>query len=369
MSKSTLLSSGNDQTDIQYLTGFSAPDDFLLLSEKGEITMLVSPLEAGRAKETVPTATVLSPKDLVMPPKEAGSPCAWALALLKHRRVNSVVVSSRFPASIADRLRSEGKKVLVSTKPLFPQRAIKTKTEIKAIKASQEAAVAGMQKAISIIRQAGIKKTGELTFGGLIVDSDLIRRHIDEVLLNHNCAANETIVACGPDTANPHEKGHGPLRIGEPIIIDIFPRHRESGYWGDLTRTIVKGHPKDGVAEMFLAVKQSQELALSLVKPGAKGEQIHRQVENFLARAGFPTEWGEKPKGFFHGTGHSVGLDIHESPGISRARSVLKTGNVITIEPGLYYPDKGGVRIEDTVEITTSGWRYLCPCEKDLLAI
>ena len=187
------------------------------------------------------------------------------------------------------------------------------------------------------------------------------------VALEHNCIARDTIVACGEEGADPHKQGQGPLRAHAPIVIDIFPQNMQHGYWGDITRTIVRGTASRKVRAMYHAVRAAQQRALAYVKPGVKASSVHRcAVEEFTKR-GFRTSYdGTRPVGYIHGTGHGVGLEIHEAQGNSTNEQRHKSGNVITIEPGLYYPEYGGMRIEDTIVVTPRGWQYLVPCEKKL---
>lgn len=200
---------------------------------------------------------------------------------------------------------------------------------------------------------------------GKLLTSERVREIIETSLLNNHCGTFDTIVAGGNQATDPHETGHGPLRADRPIIIDIFPYHREHGYYGDITRTVIKLPPTQEQRKLYRTVLSAQRMALDMVKPGIKGSSIHARVVEFFKASGYRT--GVKngnPEGFFHGTGHGVGLDIHESPSVSTRPDVLRQGHVITIEPGLYYPGLGGVRIEDTVVVTAAGYDMLAGCSK-----
>ena len=143
-------------------------------------------------------------------------------------------------------------------------------------------------------------------------------------------------------------------------MLDIFPRDLTDGYWGDLTRTVVKGQPPPMLVKMYEAVKEAQAAALAAVRARARCKSAHDAACRVFQRHGFQTDIsGAQPRGFIHSTGHGVGLEVHEAPSISSRPGCFQAGNVITIEPGLYYPEIGGVRIEDTVEVARGGWRAI----------
>jgi len=170
-------------------------------------------------------------------------------------------------------------------------------------------------------------------------------------------------VAGGQQACDPHERGSGPLKANELIILDVFPRDVRTGYYGDLTRTVVRGKASDAQRKLWAMVKKGQELAISGMKPGVKGIELHEEIKALFKEEGYPTEQKDgRWQGFFHGTGHGLGLDLHESPRIAHA--TLTEGHVFTVEPGLYYPEIGGVRHEDVVVIEASGARVLTHLDK-----
>jgi Xaa-Pro aminopeptidase len=198
---------------------------------------------------------------------------------------------------------------------------------------------------------------------------------IDRVLADFKCESPEGhIVAGGVQSSAPHEKGTGQLKRGEPIVIDIYPRSTASGYFADMSRTVCLGEPSPELEKMYEAVREAQNRALSLVKPGARGGDIQEAVEKYFIEQGFKTSGKREEKGgfpfkegFVHGVGHGVGLKIHEAPHLGRgSKDVLKEGDVITIEPGLYYEAIGGVRLEDMVLVTKDGYQNLTNFPKEL---
>ncbi len=164
--------------------------------------------------------------------------------------------------------------------------------------------------------------------------------------------------------------GSGPLRANEPIIFDVCPRDEQTGYYADISTNIVKGRASGQLRKMYRAVASAQKLVFKSARNGARGDVIHRNVMKHLTSLGFKTgKTKGKMRGFFHGTGHGVGLDVHEPPRISKARCTLKTGNIVTVEPGLYYPGVGGVRLEDMILITDNGCVNLTKFPKVLESI
>ena len=249
-----------------------------------------------------------------------------------------------------------------------PQREIKNPDEMKAVQLSQHAAVASMKAAIQQIASSKISSDGSLRVGKTRLTSELVRATINHTLLDHECVAEETIVAGGPLSADPHERGSGPLFAAQPIVIDIFPRSGKSGIWGDITRTVCRGPAPAALKKQYNAVKAAQAAQLKALKSGVNADRIHKIGSDLMEARGFKTGIIDHiPQGFIHGTGHGVGLEIHEAPRVSLAnKGKLRAGHIVTIEPGLYYPEIGGVRIEDTVAITKDGYKMLCPCPKKL---
>jgi Xaa-Pro aminopeptidase len=187
---------------------------------------------------------------------------------------------------------------------------------------------------------------------------------IDHRLLDFGCETEEVIVSCGKDTANPHGTTSGPLRANEPIILDIFPRSKKKRYFADMTRTVIHGEASKELIKMYEAVRTAQEKAIGMIKSGISASSVHNAVCETFEKLGYDTYKSGSKVGFIHSTGHGVGLDVHELPSIGESDVLLETGNVITIEPGLYYPETGGIRLEDMVLVTENGCENLTSLEK-----
>ena len=236
----------------------------------------------------------------------------------------------------------------------------KSVEKIEAIKETQVATEAAMQAVIDYLKSSDQPS------------SEVAHEIIDSVLAEHNCESPEGhIVASGKQSAEPHEHGRGLIGKGEPVVIDIFPRSKDTEYFADMSRTVCVGKPSSELQKMYDTVLAVQEMAISMVKPGVKCVDIQVAAENFFQEAGFETSGVGKEfkyaEGFVHSIGHGVGKDIHEEPFLTKKSDlVLKEGDVITIEPGLYYKDIGGIRLEDLILVTADGYENLTNFPKKL---
>ncbi|HET7876359.1 MAG TPA: Xaa-Pro peptidase family protein, partial [Methylomirabilota bacterium] len=200
---------------------------------------------------------------------------------------------------------------------------------------------------------------------GRPLTSEDLKKVVNVSLMENDCIAQHTIIACGEQGVDPHNQGSGPIRPHQGIILDIFPRSSRTRYFADMTRTVVKGRASEELKRMYDAVLAAQLRGIELIRDGASGAAVHGEVAKTLEARGYETGVAEgRNQGFFHGTGHGVGLDIHELPRVSRVDYELKAGHVVTVEPGLYYSGRGAVRIEDMVLVTQGGGRNLTRAAK-----
>jgi len=359
-----LIQSSETAADLQKLCGTQLPEVAVFIKKSRGATLIVSEMESNRLRRSVnKNITVIYPENIGSGWKKG--PADWIQRTVTEKELT---VTPDFPLGLAEELKTSGYKLILSKKAPCPIREIKTGDEIEAVRQSQRAADAAMRKAIGQIASAAIGRDQKLRMGKSILTSEAVRATIGHTLLDHDCIAAETIVACGPASADPHERGEGPLLAGHPIVIDIFPRSGKTGYWGDITRTVCRGPAPAELKKQYNAVKAAQAAQLKAVKAGVWADTIHKIGADLMKSRGFKTETvNDSPQGFIHGTGHGVGLEIHEAPRISAANhQKLRAGHIITIEPGLYYPNIGGVRIEDTILVTRDGYKMLAPCEKKL---
>ena len=368
----TLLMVGTSEksADLYYATRFRAPDDVIFIWTQNEKILLVNSLEFDRACEEADVDRVLQYKDYENKVRSRGeeNPTQENVitALLEELKTKTIHVAEAFPIGLGDALRSMGKDIRVVSNPLFPKREIKTSSEVEYIRDSQKAAELGMTAALDLLHESEIQEE-RLLIDGKILTSERLRRAINVALMDIEYVSNRTIVACGEQGCDPHQEGHGPLLANQPIIIDIFPFHNQHGYFGDITRTVVKGEASKKVKALYATVLEAQKIALSSIKHGAKGDEIHSSVQRFFSSNGYHTGLQEGfIQGFFHGTGHGLGLEIHESPRISQQKDILRSGQVVTVEPGLYYRGIGGIRIEDTVVVRSNDCENLTSFPKKL---
>jgi Xaa-Pro aminopeptidase len=368
---------GTDSTQ-QYLSGFDAPDPFTTVYTPETTAILVSTLEFGRAKSESRADDVsrLAAYDYRSLAAEHGGSEAKArvvTAWLDDLGVDSVATPDRFPLGPADRLRERDVTLRPDADDVVTEiRSRKRPKELEHVRAAQRANEAAMRTAEALLREASIDAPDDsngdpdsdvdvLSHDGTVLTSERVKTEIEATLLEDGCGLDETIVACGAAAADPHDRGSGPLRPDEPIIVDIFPRSKTTGYHADMTRTFVVGDPDPTVDEWFDLTHEALEAALDAIEPGVTGATVHDAVCDVYEDAGLPTLRSDPATetGFIHSTGHGVGLDVHELPRLSPDGEELRPGNVVTVEPGLYDPSVGGVRIEDLVVVTDDGYENL----------
>jgi len=349
--------------DMRYLTHFTTSDPFVYFRRQGEKgTIIISQMEVGRASREGTTA-VMTRAEAGLPEiiKKEKDPNRATALMIAGQAGKKVLVPPNFPVALANAL-GEFCSVTVDTGTVLSMRAKKTGPEIKCMKTVQDVTQNAMGRAVSLMRCAKVKK-GILHLDGKPLTSEHIKYTMHCMLLEHGCCAEDTIVSCGEDTAIPHMTGTGPLRADEPIIIDLFPVHEKSGYYADMTRTFVKGEPSQEILDMYTALREAKQLAISRVKSGVSGADLYLLVVDFFKERGYDSD----TRGFVHNLGHGVGLQVHELPTVGPSGKSLITGNVITIEPGLYYPKIGGVRLEDVGAVTTKGFDNFTVFPEDLV--
>ena len=358
--------------DILWRTGFKAPDPFVLVETDGRVYLLVSPLELERAaKEAKYGVEVVNYYDYIS--KSRG----YLINFLKKHDVGKVVVPDTFPCELCNAL-LKSFKVAYAKPPFYPGRAIKTDWEIAEIEKAQIAVEKAVEKAIDFLRVCKISgdKIVYVYQVERIVTSERLRNIINDELYRQEYLGIDTIVSCDVQTADPHCAGSGHLQAHQPIVIDVFPLSMKTHYYADMTRTVFKGQPSSELIKMYYHVRFAQEAGIKMVKVGVDGKNIYDWTLQYFESQKYPTDFKKRPmEGFFHSVGHGVGIDLHELPSIASSHDILQEGNVVTVEPGLYYSQArdhipvGGIRIEDMVLVTKNGCRNLTKFPKDLESV
>jgi Xaa-Pro aminopeptidase len=365
-----LYAASETDADILHPTGFFAPDAFLFV-QKGRTRILVmSDLERDRAKNQATVDRVLS-WTRVARTVEAGGGKATAAAViaqvLRDLRLKRVEVPRRFPLGLAMDLDSLGVRLDLVDDPFWPERETKRPDEVRAVTDALRAAEAGLESGLQALRACRVGRDGWLRRDGRKFTAEDLRAAVNTRIMAEGCVPAHTICAPGDQAVDPHEEGHGPIRAHTPVVMDIFPRSERTGYFGDLTRTVVRGRASERLKEVYALVHEGVRLGHRRIHDGADGQAIHREIQALFDARGYRTGVKQgRMQGFFHGTGHGLGLEIHEAPSISTRPSTLRAGHTVTVEPGLYYLGLGGVRIEDVALVTARGSRCLTRVPKFL---
>lgn len=369
--------------DSFYASRMDVPDPYLWYQDtKGRTHMVMSPLEVDRARRQARVDSIIAMADIVEDLQKQGKPADLVSQMhwvVERDGPDVVEVPAQFPLSLAEALRERGVKLRVAAGSFFPRRAVKTPEEVAQIRAAQQLNEQAFKRAFAVLAEATIGNDQLLYWQHEVLTAEILRGEMNAEIARGGGMPSDCIVACGDQGADPHERGHGPLKANELIIIDSWPRGPYPNmYHGDLTRTVLKGKPSPEQQKLFDTVRDGQLLGLSLVREGITGRDIHLAIENYFTQQGYRTGLDEKTGrnvGFFHGTGHSVGLEVHDDgPGISKGRvtdrsqpAPLQKGLVVTVEPGLYYPGIGGVRVEDIIVVTENGHENLTTLPKTLV--
>ncbi len=342
--------------DQLYLSGFFVPDPFVSMVVDGRRIVLLNALEIARARKESTFDEVCSWEEWMKKAekrygKKRPGVAAVVAEFARSLKRNRFRVPRAFPYGLACELNGFGISLEVAEGELFPERQIKSDDEARFLKKANACSAAGIRAAERMLKSAVVRK-GKLSYQGRPLTSEILKEGIERACLAAGGLAARSIAAGGDQACDPHCSGTGVLRANELIIVDVFPRMKESGYFGDMTRTFLKGTPSDRQRELVAAVKEAQTRAINAIRPGTSGKKVHNEVVSVFQDRGFKTvvEHGV-PQGFFHGTGHGLGLEIHEPPRISPVGPRLRKGHVVTVEPGLYYPGLGGARIEDVVRV------------------
>ena len=351
--------------DVLYFGRVNVPDAFVAFGSRGRKFAVVSALEFGRVKRTSDFDVVLPLEDYIrraraLWPQRRAGPAEVIYLAAREQKQTRFTVPEDFPANVYEKLFELGLDLTVAEGLLFPERELKTRAESAAIREGNACSARGFAAAERVLRTSRVRGR-KLVYQGRPLTSERLKFEIEVACLEAGGVSSNTIVAGGDQACDPHERGSGPLRANELIIVDIFPRITRTGYHGDMTRTFLRGRASDAQRQLVAAVRAGQLAALRMIRAGVNGREVHRKVVEVFTSRGFETKQTTQGSvGFFHGTGHGLGLAIHEPPRMSGSVDyILRRNSVVTVEPGLYYPGLGGCRIEDVVQVTATAPKML----------
>jgi Xaa-Pro aminopeptidase len=364
-----IVAASETDADMLYATKFWAPDPFIFLERNGKRTLVLSDLEIDRGRKQADADEFVMFSDLereVQGKSKKAPPYEKVLAhFLRKYGVKSTIVPANFPLGYAEELAANKIRVRATNGLFWPEREAKSDKEIEMIGRALRITELGLKRAVEVLKASKPGTGQRLRWSGKTLTSEMLRAEIDSAILRAGGVPTGTIVAGGDQACDPHERGFGPLHANSLIILDVFPRDAKTGYFGDMTRTVLRGRASEAQRKLWETVKAGQGLALKKIKAGIDGMTVHKAIQEFFAERGFPTEVRKGRRvGFFHGTGHGLGLEVHDHPRLQKV--TLKTRQVLTVEPGLYYPGLGGARQEDVVVVTKSGCRVLSRFPKQL---
>lgn len=350
---------------IQFMVG--DPVGWVQICEPGGANhsiLICRDIEMDRAKKFSTAQKVACPADYtpgsgLSGDRETATAQAIAECLSRHE-VTSVTSDRSLPLIYVEALKNRNIELHYNPDMGVLERRAKTSKELEALAKAQEATESVMLKACQLVCKGKARPDGVLELDDIPLTSELLKSSIDHWLLDIGFDNPGSIVACGPQAADCHEYGSGPLRTETPIIIDIFPKDKSSHYNGDCTRTVVHGTVPSDIEKAYNTVVQAKLAGMKATKAGVTGESVHRATIGVILENGYETGLPSESSpinrcAMVHGTGHGVGLEVHEPPLLDFKGPDLVVGDVLTIEPGLYCPAWGGVRSEDMVAVELDG--------------
>jgi Xaa-Pro aminopeptidase len=366
------------QNDLYSVAGFLSGDPYTYLERAGRRVLVVPDFEVGRAERESGNADIWTFGDLgLYELMDSGLTRAAAQRGVTRRAIErfgatAVTVPPWLPVALADDLREHGITVEVDDERWRQARRVK---DDAAVAVTREV-VAATEQGFALIRDHLVGSTpaadGTLMFEDAPLTSERLQGEVRRLWSGEGLEAEVPIIAGGMQSADAHETGYGPLRAGQPIICDLFPRHSRLRYHADMTRTFCVGKPAPEILEWHALAEQALREAAAAVRPGITGGELHRACAELFHEHGITSDLfpivAERTPRFDHGLGHGLGLDVHEAPSVGRnGRDELIPGDIITIEPGIYRDDVGGVRLEDDVLVTEHGGENLGRFPYDLI--
>jgi Xaa-Pro aminopeptidase len=363
--------------DLFVATSISVVDPFSYIEADGRRIIVTSVLEADAARRNSTADEVWTPEEFGIRELVRGGMDRHVAELELTRRVleklslDEVAVPVGFPLALADYLREHGVRVVPDRQRFEARRRRKDERALAGIRRAQRATEAAFERVRAMLAGSTPGADG-LVNEGEPLTCERVRAAIEETLRAHGCEGEPPIVSSGPQGAFVHELGSGPIRAGESLIVDVFPRDTQSRFCADMTRTFCYGEAPDRLRNMHGVVLVALRKSTEAMRPGASGTSVWEVACDVIEAGGYRTQRqaqaGETlDEDFFHGLGHGVGFDVHEAPGMGLGTpEELRPGDVVTVEPGVYRKGFGGVRLEDLVLVTEDGHEVLTDFPYDL---
>lgn len=366
-----IVAASEGDSNMLYATGFFVPDPFIFFQHCNVKLAVMSDLEIDRAKKQAQVDRILSLSRYQRRLRKLGRAPVGTIDILdllfRERGIRSLIVPANFSALLSDQLRAKGYSVQIKRDPFWADRETKNRLEVRQIAESLSVARLGLEAGIRMLKRTRFKRDGYLYLNGARLTSEMLKTAVNTTIMAQGWLPSHTIISSGNQCVDPHHEGSGPIKADTSIIFDIFPRSQHNGYFGDLSRTVVRGRASEKLKEIYATVQAGQKIGYDSIRDGVNGKEVHQKILDLFEARGFHTgRIKGRMQGFFHGTGHGLGLDIHEPPRIAPVDATLRTGHVVTVEPGLYYLGVGGVRLEDVVLVTAKGNRNLTDCPQFL---
>ena len=347
---------------------FSVGDPVAFITLGKHSTLILRDIEMHRAQQKANADKIACPADFAPASGLSGdretATAQAAAEFLKQNSISSITADRTLPFIFAEIIRQQGIAVKCDMEMGVAQRRSKDQQEIGWLREAQAVTEGAVRLACERIAGADVNSQGQLMFEGSVLTSERVRSEVDIWLLQQGYSSVPCIIAGGPQGADCHNVGNGPLMTGEPVIVDIFPENRATGYNGDCTRTVVHGEVSDELSKMHAAVVDAKKAGEAATRSGVTGEDVHKaviaRIEEHGFKIGIPDEsTPDEYCSMVHGTGHGIGLDVHEPPLLDFKGPQLVCGDALTIEPGLYSKAIGGIRVEDMVIVNDDGCESL----------
>jgi Xaa-Pro aminopeptidase len=362
--------------DIYLASGISVVDPFAYIETDGTRVILTSELEADAARRNSTATDVwvesdFGRRELI---KQGMNPHESALEVVRRAldrlQLTDVLVPPSFPLDLADYLRAHGVTVSTDRAGYEMRRRVKDERALEGIRVAQRATEAAFVRVKEMLGASTPGGEG-LMLDGEQLTSERVSAGIEDVLRAHGCEGEPPLVGAGPTGANVHEHGSGPIRAHESVIVDIFPRHTASRFFADMTRTFCVGEAPEQLRHMHATVLEAVKRSTERIAAGVNGTAVWEAACDVFEANGYRTTRGladgeSLDEDFFHGLGHGVGIEVHEAPNLGLAGDDLVSGDVVTIEPGVYRKGFGGVRLEDLAVVREGGCDVLTNFPYDL---